>query len=298
MSIITPEFLFTSFKEEFLKKSMEYSEETIPTSLIFQFSKEEILVFHNLEYERISGEDIKKGLSYLKYFGIPIRLRLKYSYNNIDFSKLEEEFNAYTEIAGFSSVSHITHYEYHLFWLGYDRKNISIETIANVEEYFHIAITRSFDQLQQNYFGGISVKKEGESTIFNEKINSLVLYWGEHELDCFYINAPNNSDDLNDGIMLISNINIHETEYLEAWTEKTEDSYGIYDELLFILYRVCAKLKQDFKEHSLFESNFECYPCCHDISESLNDVYMQLAEEHLNLDLEEYLKICENIFEE
>ncbi|RZS99841.1 hypothetical protein [Aquimarina brevivitae] len=301
MSTITPDVLFKAYKNEIIDLSKQYGEAVIPTSILFQFFDGEIWVFPDLDAQLITPSELKEDLELLEYLDEPMSLDIDYDYTSVNFGALFEAFTTYAPTVGFEKVNHIKADDSHLIWLGHLENEISIACGEDLEKYCLDHITQALNQLHLNFFDKINVMKSGELIPFEEKIKCLIPYWGEHGLDCYYINPPKNTDDLNDGILLGSYFSIYETEYLEEWIKKEEkEEYPLYNrfvEINFILYRVCIKLQGRFNDHPLFHKNFSCYPCSHGLEEEFNPVFYNLAKETIDLPIEEYLTKCKENFE-
>ena len=298
---MSPEILFKAYKNSLIDISKQYGEAIIPTSVLFQIFEDEIWVFPDLDAQLISLEELQEDLDVLDLLDEPLSLDIDYDYTSIDFEQLLEEFKSFIPAIGFADVAHIEDEESHLIWIGNQKKPVQITCGEDLEKYCFKHIKSAMDQLHKNFFTKIQVMKSGELIPMDEKIRRLIPYWGESGLDCYYINVPKDSEDLNDGILLASYFSIYETEYLEEWIKKEEQeeypTYNRFVEILFILYRVCIKIQREFANHPMFHKGFQCYPCSQDMEESFNNTFYTLAEETLELPIEEYLSKCKETFE-
>lgn len=298
---MSPEILFKAYKNSLIDISKQYGEAIIPTSILFQIFEDEIWVFPDLDAQQISLEELQEDLELLDVLDDPLTLDIDYDYTAIDFNEVTEEFKGYIASIGFSDVALLQGEESHLIWIGSQKETVQISCGKDLESYCFNHIKATMNQLYENFFSKIQVMKAGELIPMDEKIRCLTPYWGESGLDCYYINVPKDSEDLNDGILLGSYFNIYESEYLEEWIKKEKKekypAYNRFVEILFILYRVCIKVQKEFANHPMFHKGFQCYPCSQDMEERFSESFYNLAKETLELPVEEFLSRCKKHFE-
>lgn len=277
-------YLFEEFKTKLIDQSKKGGQEPAPIGLVFELNEgEPVCIYYNLDTYYLRGiEEVERYLEETRCFEEHIELmrtRIGFEVKEVSFKALAEDFETLAPQLGFPFFKHIVIDKTHYYVMDY-QMHCKTETIADFEQYCYNSIIESIDQLSRHYFGKLWLQKNYEPSLFNEKIETLVPYWGEFGLDGLYINMPPNESDLNTGYFLRTAMSLGETACFS--------NMG-YRKVLSVLYRVCARLKKALIDHPLLNKDFKCYPCVHDVSEDYVQECMELAEKTLNLSLEEYL---------
>lgn len=257
--------LFSKFVHQYSALSNRYTTTFIPTSLLFEFSEEEVRVYYDLELSKCFGFN----RVYKTFERNTDDLRMQYiiladvgNYKSIDhYSAFQNEIPQTTAMSGFPHIRYFKTATCDYYWFGHHIE-MEFNTYPDLEKYIESILAIQLDQLQLHYQYQLLIPKNEKPTLFNEQISSIVPNWGEFGLDCIYLNA-HEYDDYNKGFRLGTSMQL---------TGPLFRKHFSYQDLISALYRACVRFKiNSFNNNPLVEKNAICYPTLHGSYEHYNE---------------------------